>query len=126
MTSVICDNCIKCKHTDCVEVCPVECFHEGPNMLVINPMNCSDCVLCVAECPVGAIYSEDDVPAEQHAFIALNEELAKHWPLITHEKSPLPTAKAWAGVANKLLYLRDWDEDGENHRPRSPHRQGSD
>ena len=62
MTHVVTENCINCKHTDCVEVCPVDCFHEGPNFLVIDPESCIDCTLCVAECPVGAIYPEDDVP----------------------------------------------------------------
>jgi ferredoxin len=61
MPFVVTDNCIKCKYTDCVEVCPVDCFHEGPNFLVIDPDECIDCTLCEPECPVNAIYPEDDV-----------------------------------------------------------------
>src|SRR3546814_19682476 len=69
-------------HTDCVEVCPVDCFHEGPKFLVIDPESCIDCTLCVAECPVGAIYPEDDVPGGQEHFLAINAELAPQWPVI--------------------------------------------
>ena len=65
MTYIVTENCIKCKYTDCVDVCPVDCFKEGPNMLVIDPEECIDCTLCVAECPVDAIYSEDDLPDDQ-------------------------------------------------------------
>src|SRR3546814_11852853 len=80
MTHVVTENCINCKHTDCVEVCPVDCFHEGPNFLVIDPESCIDCTLCVAECPVDAIYPEDDVPGGQEHFLAINAELAPQWP----------------------------------------------
>ena len=85
MTHVVTEACIRCKYTDCVEVCPVDCFREGPNFLVIDPRECIDCVLCVAECPVGAIYADDDVPPDQQDFIALNAELAAHpeWRPIT-------------------------------------------
>ena len=72
MTYVVTESCVKCKYTDCVDVCPVDCFREGPNMLVIDPDECIDCTLCVAECPVEAIFAEDDVPADQKDFIALN------------------------------------------------------
>src|SRR3546814_3262199 len=75
MTFVVIDNCIKCKYTDCVEVCPVDAFHEGPNFLVIDPDECIDCTLCEPECPINAIYPEDDVPAGQEPFVALNAEL---------------------------------------------------
>ncbi len=77
MTYVVTEPCIKCKYTDCVDVCPVDCFREGPNFLVIDPDECIDCTLCVAECPVEAIFAEDDVPDAQKRFIALNAELAK-------------------------------------------------
>src|SRR3546814_14206023 len=77
MPFVVTENCIKCKYTDCVEVCPVDCFHEGPNFLVIDPDECIDCTLCEPECPINAIYPEDDVPAGQEPFVALNAELAK-------------------------------------------------
>jgi ferredoxin len=78
MTYVVTEACIKCKYTDCVDVCPVDCFHEGPNFLVIDPEECIDCTLCVAECPAEAIFAEDDVPKGQEHFIALNAELAKN------------------------------------------------
>src|SRR5690606_20085530 len=71
MPFVVTENCIKCKYTDCVEVCPVDCFHEGPNFLVIDPDECIDCTLCEPECPINAIYPEDDVPAGQEHFVAL-------------------------------------------------------
>ncbi len=93
MTFVVTDNCIKCKYTDCVEVCPVDAFHEGPNFLVINPDECIDCTLCEPECPINAIYPEDDVPAGQEGFVALNAELSKEWPVITERKDGLPDAK---------------------------------
>jgi ferredoxin len=105
MTYVVAENCIKCKFTDCVEVCPVDCFHEGPNFLVIDPEECIDCNLCVSECPAEAIFPEDDVPAEQHRFIALNAELAKLWPVITEKKEALADADAWNGKPNKADLL---------------------
>lgn len=105
MTYVVGDNCVKCKYTDCVEVCPVDCFHEGPNFLVIDPEECIDCTLCEPECPAGAIFSEDDLPEEQHGYLAINAELAQEWPVITEQKDPLPDAAEWDGVENKLQYL---------------------
>jgi len=105
MTYVVAEACVKCKYTDCVDVCPVDCFHEGPNFLVIDPEECIDCTLCVAECPVEAIYAEDDVPDDQRAFIALNAELATQWKVIIERKDPLPDADEWAGVKDKLQYL---------------------
>src|SRR5574338_479574 len=88
MTHVVTDNCINCKYTDCVEVCPVDCFHEGPNFLVIDPDECIDCTLCEPECPAEAIFSEEDLPAGQEGFKGLNAELAKKWPVITEKKTP--------------------------------------
>lgn len=105
MTYVVAENCIKCKYTDCVEVCPVDCFHEGPNFLVIDPEECIDCNLCVAECPAEAIFPEDDVPDAQRHFIALNAELAKRWPTITEKKDALPDADAWNGKPDKADLL---------------------
>ncbi len=105
MTVVVNDNCIKCKYTDCVEVCPVDCFHEGPNMLVIDPEECIDCTLCEPECPVDAILSEDDLPADQRKYLELNAELSREWPVITEKKDAPPDAADWEGVANKLEYL---------------------
>ena len=102
MAYVVTENCIKCKYTDCVDVCPVDCFHEGPNFLVIDPDECIDCTLCVAECPVEAIYSEDDVPDDQKGYIALNAELAKQWKPIVERKEALADAEEWAKVKSKL------------------------
>ena len=95
MPFVVIENCIKCKYTDCVEVCPVDCFHEGPNFLAIDPDECIDCTLCEPECPANAIFPEDDVPAGQEHFIALNRELAAGWPTITTQTAPPPYAKEW-------------------------------
>jgi len=105
MTYVVAENCIKCKYTDCVEVCPVDCFHEGPNFLVIDPEECIDCNLCVSECPAEAIFPEDDVPDNQRQFIALNAELAKIWPVITEKKDAPPDADAWKGKPDKADLL---------------------
>lgn len=105
MTYVVTENCIQCKFTDCVDVCPVDCFVEGPNFLAINPDECIDCTLCVAECPAEAIFAEDDVPADQQQFIALNARLAKIWPVITSRKEALEDADAMNGVPGKLELL---------------------
>jgi ferredoxin len=105
MTHVVTENCIKCKHTDCVDVCPVDCFREGPNFLVIEPDECIDCAVCIPECPVNAIYAEEDVPADQKKFIALNVELARGWPTITEKKDALPDAEDWKDKPDKLQYL---------------------
>lgn len=105
MPFVVTENCIKCKYTDCVEVCPVDCFHEGPNFLVIDPDECIDCTLCEPECPAKAIYPEEDVPAGQEGFVALNAELAKAWPVINTRKEPLPDAAEWDGKPGKLPLL---------------------
>lgn len=107
MTFVVTENCIRCKYTDCVEVCPVDCFREGPNFLVIDPDECIDCNLCVPECPVDAIFAEDDLPEDQKKFTALNAKLAKKWPMITVRKEPLADANEWATVTNKLQYLEE-------------------
>jgi ferredoxin len=103
---VVTEACIKCKYTDCVDICPVDCFREGVNFLVIDPDECIDCTLCVAECPVEAIFAEDDVPAAQRAFIALNAELAKLWPAIIERKEPPSDADEWKGVSDKLRHLQ--------------------
>lgn len=107
MTFVVTDECIRCKYTDCVEVCPVDCFREGPNMLVIDPNECIDCNLCVPECPVDAIYAEDDLPAEKLAFVSINAKLAQKWPVITHKKTAPADAEQWKNVPDKLQYLQE-------------------
>lgn len=106
MTYVVTESCIRCKYTDCVDVCPVDCFREGPNFLAIDPDECIDCTLCVAECPVEAIFAEDDVPDGQQHFIALNAELSKLWKPIVERKDPLPDAEEWAKVQGKLSELK--------------------
>jgi ferredoxin len=105
MTHVVTDRCIRCKYTDCVEVCPVDCFREGPNMLVIDPDECIDCAVCVPECPVQAIHAEEDVPPDRREMIALNAELAAGWPAIVDRKSPMPEADRWAQVDEKRELL---------------------
>ena len=105
MTYVVTENCIKCLYTDCVEVCPVDCFHVGPNFMVIDPDECIDCTLCEPECPAEAIFAEDDVPDDMQHFTALNAELTKKWPVLTEKKDSPPDAKEWDGVKDKLKYL---------------------
>jgi ferredoxin len=102
MTHVVLDSCIRCKYTDCVDVCPVDCFREGPNMLSIDPDECIDCAVCIPECPVNAILPEEDVPADQVQFIELNAKLSAVWPSITKRKAALPDAEAWKDVKNKI------------------------
>lgn len=111
MTFVVTESCIKCKYTDCVEVCPVDCFYEGPNFLVIHPDECIDCALCEPECPVNAIVSEDDLTPDQKQFQELNAELSKAWPNITSMKEAPADAKEWETVKDKLQYLqKEWEK----------------
>jgi ferredoxin len=105
MTYVVTENCIRCKYTDCVDVCPVDCFYEGANFLVIHPDECIDCGLCEPECPAEAILSEDDLSDEQQPYVELNAELAEVWPNISERKAPLEDAEEWNGVEDKLKYL---------------------
>lgn len=105
MAFYVTENCIKCKYTDCVEVCPVDCFYEGPNFLVIDPEECIDCALCEPECPADAIYSDDDLPEQYQPFIAINTELAAKWPNITEQKDPPDDADEWKDVEGKLAQL---------------------
>ncbi len=105
MTHVVTEQCIRCKYTDCVDVCPVDCFREGPNMLVIDPDECIDCAVCIPECPVNAIYAEEDVPADQVSFIKLNAELAPAWKSITKRKPALDDAEEWKDKPGKLPEL---------------------
>ncbi|MGE5863881.1 MAG: ferredoxin FdxA [Rhizobacter sp.] len=106
MSFVVTEACIRCKYTDCVSVCPVECFHEGPNFLVIDPEVCIDCAVCVPECPVGAIVSAEDLTPAQAHYEELNARYARTWPVISEARDPLPDAEQWAGVATKFAELR--------------------
>lgn len=105
MTYVVGEACIKCKYTDCVDVCPVDCFREGPNFLVIDPDECIDCTLCEPECPVNAIYRDDDLPADQHEFLAINADLSKSWKAIVQKKDAPSDADQWAEVKDKKHLL---------------------
>ena len=107
MTYLVTENCIKCKHTDCVEVCPVDCFYEGPNFLVINPDECIDCGVCVPECPIDAIVSDNDVNTNTVFWTELNGRLSKTWPVITKKKSALPDADEWKDKPDKLKLLEE-------------------
>ena len=100
MTYVVTEACIKCKYTDCVEVCPVSCFYEGENMLVINPEQCIDCGVCVPECPINAIIPDTSPDAAK--WVELNNTYASKWPNITHAKFPPQDAKEWETVSDKL------------------------
>src|ERR1700722_2734565 len=99
MTYVVTEACIKCKYTDCIEVCPVDCFYEGENMVVIDPEKCIDCGVCQLECPVEAIVP--DTVSGLEKWVEMNAQYAKIWPNITHKKEPLEGADDWASVPNK-------------------------
>ena len=107
MTFLVTENCIKCKHTDCVEVCPVDCFHEGPNFLAINPSECIDCGVCVPECPIDAIVADNDVNTNIEQWLEINTRLSAKWPVITKRKPALPDAEEWNNKPNKLDLLEE-------------------
>ena len=112
MTYLVTDNCIKCKHTDCVQVCPVDCFYEGENMLVINPDECIDCGVCVPECPADAIVADSDLQgAEKIKWLEINTRYSQEWPVLTEYKGPLPDWEQWDGVPNK--YETEFSPVGE-------------
>ena len=100
MTYVVTDNCIRCKYTDCVEVCPVDCFYEGENMLVINPDECIDCGVCEPECPAEAIKPDSEPGLEN--WLKLNAEYSSVWPNITIKRDAPADAKTFDGVTGKL------------------------
>lgn len=100
MTHVITEPCILCKYTDCVEVCPVDAFRDGKNMLVIDPEECIDCRLCVPECPVNAIYQGNEVPDDQQVYFEINERFSRCWPVITCRR-PLAGGDEWATTKAK-------------------------
>lgn len=105
MTHVVTENCILCRHTKCVDVCPVDCFRETPYMLVIDPDECIDCAVCIVECPVNAIWAEEDVPPMQRSLIAVNKKLAESAIAISRSKGPLPNANAWKGIPGKAMLV---------------------
>jgi len=102
MAYVVTDGCVRCKFTDCVEACPVDCFHEAENMLVIDPEECIDCGACVAECPVEAIFLDEDVPAGMEAYIDLNARLALTTPIITMRTDAHPEADQYKDIVGKF------------------------
>lgn len=117
MPHVVTEACIRCRYTDCVEVCPVDAFHAGTSMLVIGE-ECIDCGLCVMECGPAAIYAEEDLPEDQDAFKALNLKWAEKWPVITRKEAPLPDADQWKDRTHKrdqipelLNVLQDTDNE---------------
>ena len=103
MTYVVTEACVRCKYTDCVAVCPVDCFREGVNMLVIDPDECIDCGICVPECPANAILADDDPNAP--AWLEHNSTFAAKWPMITVQIDTPPDADAWKDVASKMEYF---------------------
>ena len=105
MTYVVTESCIKCKYTDCVEVCPVDCFYEGPEFLVIHPDECIDCGLCEPECPIEAIFADDELPKDQIEFIEINAKLADVYENITEAAEPLPDADSFKDVKGKKQFL---------------------
>lgn len=107
MTYLVTENCIKCKHTDCVSVCPVDCFYEGPNFLAINPDECIDCGVCVPACPIEAIVSDNNQDIDVVFWTDLNRQLSAKWPNILNKKDPLPDADQWNGKENKLNLLEE-------------------
>lgn len=107
MAYIVAEPCIKCKYTDCVAVCPVDCFYEGENMLAIHPDECIDCGACEPECPVNAIFEEDDLPAKWAEYVELNERLSAEWPNISEQHEPLPTADEFKDVEAKRALLSE-------------------
>jgi ferredoxin len=103
MTYVVTEACIKCKYTDCVEVCPVDCFYEGLNMLVIHPDECIDCGVCEPECPVDAIKPDTDEGLVK--WVDFNRSYSEQWPNITRKKDAPSDADAWKDVKDKMQYF---------------------
>ncbi len=107
MAFVVAEPCINCKYTDCVDVCPVDCFHVGPNFLVIDPDECIDCGACEPECPTSAIFAEDDLPDKWNEYTELNAKLAAGWPVISAKVEPMPNADEHKDVENKRAQLQE-------------------
>ncbi|MAZ75998.1 MAG: ferredoxin [Micavibrio sp.] len=111
MTFVVTDACIKCKYTDCVEVCPVDCFYEGENTLVIHPDECIDCGVCEPECPIEAIIP--DTESEADKWLEINRKYSEKWPVITQKKAPLPTAEEYKDVKDKMKFFSEEPGEGD-------------
>ncbi|MCJ8324006.1 MAG: ferredoxin family protein [Rhizobiales bacterium] len=111
MTYVVTENCIKCKFTDCVEVCPVDCFYEGENFLVINPDECIDCGVCEPECPADAIRPDTEPDLEK--WLEINAKFGEIWPNITMKKEQMGDAEDWDGKTSKLQYLSEEPGEGD-------------
>ncbi|WPB56400.1 ferredoxin FdxA [Xylophilus sp. GOD-11R] len=111
MPFIVTEPCIRCKYTDCVEVCPMDCFVEGPNFLAIDPVGCIDCSVCVAECPVGAIVNAAEATPEQQPYIALNARLAQdpRWKPIRRTQAPPADHADWRDVRDKRHLLEGAD-----------------
>lgn len=107
MTYVVAEPCVMCKYTDCVDVCPVDCFYEGANFLVIHPDECIDCGACVPECPTEAIFSEDELPEQWEEYTEINAKLAQNWPNITEKKDAMDVADDWKDVEEKREKLSE-------------------
>jgi ferredoxin len=106
MTHVVTELCIGCRYTDCVEVCPVDCFHQGPNFLSIDPEECIDCAKCIPECPISAIVADVDLGSDQQHMLSLNAELSQIHPVINRPVARLPDADEWKGKMDKLQFLQ--------------------
>jgi ferredoxin len=122
MTHVVSEACIRCKYTDCVDVCPTDAFRAGRNMLVISPDDCIDCAVCIPECPVNAIFHEDDLPSDQRKYIPINADLSGRWPMISRRQPAPDDADVWAEVPEKshLLDPRPALRSGEAPDDASP------
>lgn len=105
MAYIVAEPCIKCKYTDCADICPVNCFYEGVNMLVIHPDQCIDCGACVDECPVEAIYPERELPDKWHDFIEINAKFCKEWLQIVDKQPELETASEYRSIQEKRHLL---------------------
>mgnify|MGYP003325963765 FL=1 len=116
MAYVVTESCIKCKYTDCVEVCPVDCFYEGPEFLVIHPDECIDCGLCEPECPIEAIFADDELPENQIEFIEINAKLADVYENITEAKDPLPDADNFKDIEEKIQFLKIGVDSDDNKK----------
>ena len=107
MTFVVTESCINCRHGDCIEVCPVDCFYLGENFLVIHPDECIDCALCEPECPVDAIVCEDELSEDQKDFLEINERLSQSWPNVNEKCEPCPDADHWGTIKEKRHLLKE-------------------